>query len=53
MDVFIFILSCLEIYERSSADPDQTPHSAASEQGLFCLELYTEDVFKDKVDILS
>ena len=33
------------IYERSSADHDQTPHSAASEQGLCCLEPYTEEVF--------
>ena len=45
VDVFIYIIFCLEIYERNSVDPDQTPRFAASEQGPYSLEPYTKDVF--------
>ena len=36
MDVFIFIVFCIEI-PASSVDPVQTPHPAASELGRHCL----------------
>ena len=46
VDVFIFIVFCLEIHKkRNSIDPDQMLRSAASEQGLCCLDPYAEEVF--------
>ena len=40
-DYFV-ILPCLKqipVFNANSVDPDQTPHSAASDPGLYCLAL--------------
>ena len=39
MYVFIFILFQIDIPVSKSEDPDQTPHSAASDLGLHCLPM--------------
>ena len=44
MDIHIFIVFCLAIPVRKSADPDQMSCSVASELGLHCLHLSSKQV---------
>ena len=50
IDIFTFIVFCLEISVCKQCCPDQTPRSAASEQGLHCLYMPSKRVSCLKTD---
>ena len=51
MDVYLFTAFSVRNSEENSIDPDQTPHFAASELGLHCLQNTPKLVFSLRIKI--